>query len=279
MSASSRSIKAPLLWRRLSIVTLAAILGGPTAAAQTAGAGRQPPSAPTTSDLQRQIAELRAQIARLQAAVDRSAAAAAPAGMPMGAKPPGGAMPAMAGMMGMMNMDKGEMGMPPEGMRMPPAKMGGMDAMEMGGMTGMGKAPADTGMAGMSMPATAPAPASVTQLPGYSGSSHLYHVGATGFFLDQPSLQLSDVQQAALNAIKAKALLARAESERQASQAEEELWTLTGAPEPDAALVAAKVQEVERIRARARLTFIEAVGEATRILTPAQRAALLGTSP
>lgn len=279
MSASIKSTSAPLLWRRLAIVTVAAILTSHTAAAQASDAGRQPPAAPSTSDLQRQIAELRAQIARLQAAVDRSAVAADPAGTPMGAKPPGGAMPAMSGMMGMMNMDKGEMGMPPEGMRMPPGKMGGMDAMEMGGMAGMGKAPADTGMAGMSMPAAAATAASVTQLPGYSGSSHLYHVGATGFFLDQPNLQLTDAQQSALNTIKAKALLARSESERQASRAEEELWTLTGAPEPDAALVAAKVQEVERIRARARLTFIEAVGEATRVLTPAQRAALLGTSP
>lgn len=276
MSASFKSTSAALLWRRLMIVTVAAILTSQTAAAQATGTGRQPPAAPSTSDLQRQITELRAQIARLQAAVDRSAVSAATAGMPMGAKPPGGAMPAMSGMMGMMNMDKGEMGMPPEGMRMPPGKMGGMDAMEMGGM---GKAPADTGMAGMSMPAAASAPASVTQLPGYSGSSHLYHVGATGFFLDQPSLQLTDAQQSALNAIKAKALLARSESERQASQAEEDLWTLTGAPEPDATLIAAKVQELERIRARARLTFIEAVGEATRVLTPAQRAAVLGTSP
>nr|WP_291158219.1 periplasmic heavy metal sensor [Gemmatimonas sp. UBA7669] len=123
------------------------------------------------------------------------------------------------------------------------------------------------------------APASVSQIPGNAGSSHLNHIGATGFFLDQPQLQLSASQQTTLNGIKSRALLARAESERQVQKAEEELWALTGSAQPDATAVEAKVREVERLRAGARLDFIAAVREATNVLTAAQRRTLLGTAP
>ena len=40
-------------------------------------------------------------------------------------------------------------------------------------------------------------------LPGFPGASHLYHVGATGFFLDySAALKLTTDQQAALKRIK-----------------------------------------------------------------------------
>lgn len=281
------------------ITALAIVLGSTSVGAQTSGsppassahAGMQQPTS-QSRDLEAQIAELRAQVAKLQATLDQSKPAPAPGmkGMQQPDK-------AMAGGMRMMNMHKGEMGMPPEGMKMPAGmmekmeKMEKMDMMEMmnemgmkpaGGGMPMGAAPpaSASGASGMAMPAkpaTAPA-RSVSALPGFSGASHLYHIGSTGFFLDQDRVAFSAEQQASLNQIKQRALLERSQSERRAEQAEEELWALTSGGQPDAAKVAAKVQEIERIRANARLSFIRAVGEASKVLTADQRSALLGTS-
>ena len=117
----------------------------------------------------------------------------------------------------------------------------------------------------------------MSSLPGVPGASHLYHVGSTGFFLDQSQLTLSTDQKTSLNRIKEAALLERGNAERRIEQAEQELWTLTGADQPDAAKVEAKTREIEQLRANERLAFIRAVGEATKLLTPEQRNALLGT--
>ena len=119
------------------------------------------------------------------------------------------------------------------------------------------------------------APRSMSSLPGVPGASHLYHIGSTGFFLDQP-ITLATDQQSALNKIKERALLERGNSERRIEQAEQELWTLTGADQPDAAKVQAKAREIEQLRTNQRLAFIQAVGEATKILTPEQNNQLLG---
>jgi hypothetical protein len=277
----------------------------PTAAAQS-----------QDQDLQKQLAELRAQLAKLQTALEQQTppaqAAPAPADSPqasgrrmmgeMGAKAAGG-MPMgdaaeMAGMssggtMGMMDMHKGEMGMPPEGMKMPEGMMmaemgmgrmpGGSGAAMSGGTASGGSKTAGGGMAmGGGGAATAPsgtrAPRSVSALPGVPGASHLYHVGSTGFFLDQPQIQLTSEQQAALNRIKERALLARSNAERGIEQAEQEVWALTGADQPDAAKLQTKLQEVERLRTNERLAFIREVGEATKVLTSEQRNVLLGTA-
>ena len=65
-------------------------------------------------------------------------------------------------------------------------------------------------------------------LPGFPGASHLYHVGATGFFLDHPQhIALSIDQLTALNRIKEKALLDRSSFDRRIADAEQELWTLS----------------------------------------------------
>src|SRR5581483_2029194 len=65
---------------------------------------------------------------------------------------------------------------------------GGMS--QMGGMQGMENMM--EGMEGMDMPRSA--------LPGFPGASHLYHIGATGFFLDRTDhIALSTDQQVALN--------------------------------------------------------------------------------
>jgi Spy/CpxP family protein refolding chaperone len=118
----------------------------------------------------------------------------------------------------------------------------------------------------------------MTSLPGVPGGSHLYHIGSSGFFLDQPRIALTSQQQAALNKIKERALLERGNAERGIEQAEQELWVLTGAERPDAGKVEAKAREIERLRTDQRLAFIQAVGEATKLLTPEQRSRLLGTA-
>jgi Spy/CpxP family protein refolding chaperone len=250
----------------------------------------------------RELQELQAQVDRLQAQLEEQRRAAPPPAM-TGQPPAGGmrqkpmegmdkkemggmgmremgGMPGMD-MMDMMDMHEGEMGMPPEGMEMPKGMM--MDDMdEMGPMpSGSGMAPG--GMSGAPAAASRPpartkAPKSMTSLPGVPGGSHLYHIGSSGFFLDQPRIALTSEQQAALNKIKERALLERGKAERGIEQAEQELWVLTGADRPDAGKVEAKAREIERLRTNQRLAFIQVVGEATKLLTPEQRSRLLGTA-
>ena len=145
----------------------------------------------------------------------------------------------------------------------------GDDKMEMAGMMGMNSmagAGADT------MPQSA--------LPGFPGASHLYHIGATGFFLDHPEhITLTTEQQVALNKIKNQALLSNSAAERNIEKAEQELWTLTAADQPDGGKIEAKVREIEKLRTNERLAFMGAVGEAAKLLTPDQRKILTGFAP
>lgn len=169
-----------------------------------------------------------------------------------GAMPAGGAMPGAG---------------PPEGMPAPMADPSAVDAM------GRARGPmqAQRGMSNM---------APTSRLPGFPGSSHLYHVGASGFFLDHPQhITLSTEQQTTLNRIKEKALLDRANSTRRIEEAEQELWTLTAADAPDSAKIEAKVRAIEKLGGDQRLAVIRAVGEAGKVLTSDQQAALLGTKP
>lgn len=234
----------------------------------------------------------------------------------MGAMPGGMQMGEMGGMksggmgggmsgggMGMMDMHKGEMGMPPDGMKMPDnmmmSEMGmgsmssGSGTSSSGGMTmggGGTAAPSGSGgMGGMNMGGggtsaaspgarTSRAPRSMSSLPGVPGASHVYHIGSTGFFLDQPQLNVTTQQQTALNRIKERALLDRSNAERRIEQAEQDLWTLTGADQPDGAKIQAKAREIEQARTDQRLAFIQAVGEATKVLTAEQRNRMLGAA-
>ncbi len=198
--------------------------------------------------------------------------------MPMG----GGAMPAAAPMpagggMGMMDMDMMKMGgggaMPAAA---PAAPMSGggmgmmtMDKMEMAGMMGMG------GMGG-----AAPGAMPQSALPGFPGASHLYHLGATGFFLDHTQhIALTTEQQAGLNKAKEQALLAKSTADRAKEQAEQELWMLTAADQPDAMKIEAKLAEISKLTANERFAFIRAVGEASKLLTDPQRQSLTGFAP
>lgn len=167
---------------------------------------------------------------------------------------------------------------PPGGMPMPGgAPSGGMGmgmCMEcMGEMGGMGGASAPGGMPGM---AAVPPNA----LPGFPGASHLYHVGADGFFLNHPQhIQLSTEQRTRLGRIREKALLDRATAQRRIEEAEQQLFVLTGSDQPDMRKIEAQARAIEELRVQRRLGYIRAVGEAAQVLTDPQRRAVLGTAP
>lgn len=117
-----------------------------------------------------------------------------------------------------------------------------------------------------------------SSLPGSPGVSHIYHIGATEFFLNHAEhLNLTIKQLATLNVVKRKALLHKLTAQRKIAEAEQELWELTGSDEPDAPPIQAKVQTIEILRGEQRMAFIQSVGEATQVLTDEQRQMLLGT--
>ena len=232
-------------------------------------------------------------------AADAAAKDGGMAGMPgMGDKKKPAVGMGMMGMMegkgmGMMGMDKmKDMGMPADkksagGMGMSDmdemkgmAAMGGgkpgMGMMDMDMMEMMGMAPKSAGgMAGMKNMGKMQAQAA---LPGFPGESHIYHIGATDFFLNHPEhIDLTSRQQGDLSRLKEKALLAKATAQRRIDEAEQELWTLTSSDEPDAAKIETRIQEIEKMRGSQRMALIRAVGDAAKLLTDEQRQVLLGT--
>ena len=132
-------------------------------------------------------------------------------------------------------------------------------------MPGMGGMPSG----GMNAPQSA--------LPGFPGASHIYHIGATGFFLDHAEhIGLSIEQQAGLNKIKEQALLSKSASDRQIEQAEQELAMLTSSDQPDLKKIEGKVRDIAKLDTDQRIAFIKAVGEAAKLLTGDQRKILTG---
>lgn len=284
----------------------ALMLFGGTAVMAQPPAHSSAPQAATEAERNRQladqIAELRAQVAKLQAAVPQAAPAkkgSPTTGMKM-------SPPAPKGMgMGMMG-DKGAMGMPAKG-AMPAGKaamgdgmgmsMEGGDEGEMGGMSSapasamgmccmsdMGAMPAAGGaMTSGSGPAKGRMPrmtASTSAMPGQPGVSHLYHIGSQGFFLNhRKHITLTAAQTSAIGRLKEKAMLDRSTEQRKIDQSEQELFTLTSADQLDRAKVQARVSEIEKLRAAQRLSMIEAVVEASNLLTPDQQHALMGMAP
>jgi hypothetical protein len=115
--------------------------------------------------------------------------------------------------------------------------------------------------------------------PGIPGESHLYHLGATGFFLDHTQhLTLSTEQKKKLNQIKEQALLNKASADRKVQEAEQQLWKLTAVEQPDTAQIETKVREIEKLHVDQRLAFIRSVGEAAKMLTEEQTKILLGNA-
>jgi Spy/CpxP family protein refolding chaperone len=161
------------------------------------------------------------------------------------------------------------MGMMGKGMGMMSMMKGKKGMMGMG-MMGMNPAMSSDSMAGMDMPSA---------LPGFPGASHVYHIGQTGFFLDHPDhIALTDDQQKKLNTIKESSLLATSTAEREIAEAEQELWKLTAADEPDIKKIEAKANVIAQLQAKNRIAFIRSVGEAASVLTKEQRQSLVGES-
>jgi Spy/CpxP family protein refolding chaperone len=259
----------------------------------------QPASQPSNQSLADQIQELREQINRLEQTLRQSG------GVPAGpSSPAGGSAPSAGGSSkgGMAGMSKGEMAGMPMGEKggMPMQEMGkrmqemgmtmqgmgmNMERMgmgEMGGMAGSSSTASGTGAMG-SMSGSQPnsrQSSARSALPGFPGASHLYHIGSTGFFLDHPEhITLTVEQQTRLNQIKEKTTLDNAAAQRRIDEAEQKLWSLTAADQPDQTGIDGQVREIERLRADQRLAYIRGVGEAAQVLTEQQRQALLGKVP
>lgn len=236
----------------------------------------QPPAPEANKDLAEQIRLLNAKVARLEAAVAKTAPATGGAmpGMAAGGKKPAMGMmddmmmPGMGGMK--MGGKKPAMGMMDDNM-MPGMKddamAGGMmmmDDMDMMGMGTMG------GAKGKKMKMAA-------ALPGFPGASHIYHIGASDFYLDHPEhITLSTEQKTKLGQMKQKATMEKASTQRKIEEAEQQLWELTAADQPDATKMDAKIREVEKFRGDQRMAFIRSVGESAQVLTDEQRKILLG---
>jgi len=261
-------------------------------------------NAPTdTAALQAQLSQLRNQVAELSRIMQSHGSAVPQASGAGGAGMSG--MPGMAGGtssggMGMMDMDMmkmkgmgnmgggsgamsgmGMMNMMGGGMGNMGGGSGSMSGMNMGDMGNMGMMKGmgmmnkgmemmgmTKGMSGMSMPSA---------LPGFPGASHLYHIGATGFFLDHGEhVKLSTDQQSKLNQIKEKTSLEQATADRKVEEAEQQLWELTASDQPDAKAIEAKIREIEKLRGDQRMAFIRSVGDAAKVLTEEQRRVLTG---
>lgn len=175
-------------------------------------------------------------------------------------------------------------------MKMPPGGMGKME--KQGGdkpMAGPMSAPAGGGGMGCCMGAAmgqAPGAgtgmnmATSSALPGFPGASHLYHIGATGYFLDHvDKITLTAAQQTKLNDIKQQALKDQGDRQRQIDSIEEELWLLTAAEQPDLSSIETKLRESEKAKSDQRIAFIRSVGEAASVLTADQQKLLLGKVP
>lgn len=169
--------------------------------------------------------------------------------------------------------------MPQEPMK-PAMKMDSAPAVGMGGGGMMGMMSQMMGQMMPSMPSPQASSPPSSELPGFPGASHIYHIGATGFFVDHAAMvKFSTEQLSSLNGLKEKSLLAQSALDRKAQRAEEELWTLTASDRPDIKTIEGKVREIESLKGEKRISFIRFVGEAANLLTPEQRSILLGTSP
>lgn len=197
---------------------------------------------------------------------------------------PGGGM--AGGMSGGMGGEMAGMGMGMSGGAMPGASppTGAMQGMPMPPKPPMQNMPAGMasmkGMDGMMGMPPAAAMANSAALPGFPGASHIYHIGADEFFLNHDQhITLTTQQRTALTMAKEKSLMDKASAERGIAQAEQDLWQLTSADQPEAAKIEAKIAEIGKLRGDERMNFIRAVGEAAKLLSPEQIKQLLGQLP
>ncbi len=215
-------------------------------------------SATGDQSLAAQIRDLQTKVAKLETALKQKHDGKMGSDMQSGS---------MKGMMGKGMEKKVGMGMA----AMSGQRMSGMGMMSDRGMSGMAMMGQMKGMGQMQMPSA---------LPGFAGASHIYHIGATSFFLDHSQhITLTQEQQVKLNQIKEKVLLGQATFDRWISQAEQELWVLTSSNAPVAAKIETKIREIEKLRSDKRIAYIRSVGEAARVLTGEQRQTLVGNLP
>jgi Spy/CpxP family protein refolding chaperone len=259
---------------KTALTTLLLVLSLATVYGQTGVS----PSSSAESDalLKQQLANLQAKVKQLEAALasQSHATAGTPGagitaggGMQMRGMSAGGGMQMGAGMNEMNQMGGMQAG---GGMTIPSGEMGMMKMM--GDMSMM-----DQMMGGMTMEGGMMSMAPHSALPGFPGASHIYHIGATGFFLDHAQhIGLSTEQQVSLNKIKEQTLLAKSATDRQIAQAEQELAVLTSSDQPDLKKIENKIREIVKLAADERIAFIKAVGEAAKLLTDQQRKILTG---
>ena len=282
---SDRKFNAPS--PRIMSAVLASVLftGMPSAMwAQTPQAQHSKPQVTNEQGLADQLQQIRRQVDQLQETIRQQGTLRALGGASAAPQPPATQTRSMrsmpGGMMGEMNaMPKGSMGR----MSMDDkSRMGGMsmpETMDDMRQTDRMKDPGCcmSGMAAMGSMKASPSMAPPSALPGFPGASHLYHVGSTGFFLDHSDhLALTTDQRTRLNQMKEKAWLDEATAQRNIDEAEQRLFSLTGADQPDSARIEAEIKTIENLRSQQRFTYIRQVGEAAQVLTHAQREMLLG---
>ena len=226
---------------------------------------KTPAAASTAADknLADELRQLREQVAKLQNSVGQKGMAQQPSTGMSGMSSKGGSSGMQSpGGMGMMSMMENE-----HSSSMPASSAGSMPMQGMSGMDMMGRMAGSSQMAGQ------------TALPGFPGLSHLYHVGATDFFLDHPEhITLSVDQQTKLGQIKEKALLDKASAQRKVDEAEQQLFTLTGADQPKLQEIQAQVKTIGELQGQQRVAYIQAVGQAAQVLTDEQRKSVVGSA-
>ena len=267
---------------KVTLTTLLVLLGLATVFGQTSVS----PSSGAESDaaLKQQLADLQAKVKQLEAALAPQSHATSGASRDGGRMSAGGGMQ-MGGMSagGGMNMGAGMSEMNPAGMQ----AGGGMNmpGMQAGSGMGMMNMMGDMSMMDQMMSGMTPGGGMRMEggmmphyaLPGFPGASHIYHIGATGFFLDHAQhIGLSTEQQMSLNKIKEQELLSKSAIDRQIEQAEQELAILTSSDQPDLKKIDNKIHEIAKLTADERIAFIKAVGEAAKLLTDEQRKILTG---
>lgn len=211
------------------------------------------PSELADMDMPNKFAEMRAKGTRLESALDQNHQ-----GKMMGKEEGHGMAKAMNGPgMGMKKSSDGK------GMGM----KGGMGMNKMG-MMGMGK---------MMMKKTDVASESLhSDLPGFPGAAHLYHIGATHYFIDYAEhINLTDEQRKQIQKIQESASANETEMNLKIETAEQKLWELTSSDQPNIHEIEKKVREIEKIKADHRLAFIHSVGDAANILSDEQRKAIM----
>ena len=244
--------------RSLMIALCVPILLAEIASAQTDATVEGVSSETTAANLKTEIATLRGKIQHLEqqlsVADDRMAA--------------GANLPARGGKR---MMEKGTMsGLAGMGMAGP----GGMGPMDRGSRSAM----AGGGTRGMDMSMSAGMSARTQGGMSMGGTMPSEGVAAGMFFLDHADhIRLTTAQHTQLNQIRQQASLGNATANRKIEEAEQQLWGLTAAEQPDYGSIEAKVREIEKLRGDQRLAFVRAIGDAINVLTHDQHKLLMGT--